>query len=281
MPMVTVYMCRTCKEQLDARKTYLSQPGVLQIDCVRCKTPVIVAVAERCGLCEQTATNLTLGRGRSGTTRRICRCDVHRGCDDISDWDKTEAVSTFKRRPTVFRCVECATETSYSSAELAMSSGTLRAVCPQCKTTLSLQTSLECQICRKPAEDIVASQAGSSEFRLRCREHVGVKQKFCFLATAACGSPHAAEVIVLQEYRDSVLRATATGRWFVRLYETFSPPLARVVAASRVGRKVTRSLLVAPCAAWAEWRLRVATRHAHGNALAAVERASDRRSHGS
>src|SRR5450759_2361843 len=103
MPMVTVYRCRTCKQQLDASKTYLSRPGVLQIDCARCKTPVIVALAERCDLCKQTATNLTLGRGASGTTRRICRCDVHRGCDDISDWDKTDFVSTFKRRPTVFR----------------------------------------------------------------------------------------------------------------------------------------------------------------------------------
>ena len=51
----------------------------------------------------------------------------------------------------------------------------------------------------------------------------------CFVATAACGNPLAAEVVVLSTFRDEVLVRRRTGRAFVRLYYLASPPLAALI----------------------------------------------------
>ena len=69
---------------------------------------------------------------------------------------------------------------------------------------------------------------------------------WCFVATAACGSPFAADVLVLQEFRDRILRQWRAGRIFIRLYETFSPPLARLISNSEFLKSITRTLIVRP-----------------------------------
>lgn len=70
----------------------------------------------------------------------------------------------------------------------------------------------------------------------------------CFIATAACGNPVAAEVTVLSAFRDEVLMRTRIGRRFVSLYYAVSPPIAAVVARSKRIRSIAMIVLVTPAA---------------------------------
>jgi hypothetical protein len=79
-------------------------------------------------------------------------------------------------------------------------------------------------------------------------------RRFCFIATAAFGSPFAAEVETLRRYRDEVLARSALGRLLVRVYEMVSPPLAAVLARSACGRAAVRCLL-RPVVAFCRYRL--------------------------
>jgi len=74
------------------------------------------------------------------------------------------------------------------------------------------------------------------------------RQKFqtiqgCFVATAAFGSPLAAEVITLRAARDRLLASSRLGRALIRLYYAASPPLARLIARDDALRAAARALL--------------------------------------
>ncbi len=71
----------------------------------------------------------------------------------------------------------------------------------------------------------------------------------CFIATAAYGTPSAAEIDVLREFRDAVLLESALGSRFVDIYYRLSPPVADLISGSSFLRTVVRELLVDP-AVW-------------------------------
>lgn len=70
------------------------------------------------------------------------------------------------------------------------------------------------------------------------------RKKYCFIATAAFGSPLAPEVVLLQNFRDACLCRFLLGRKFIQVYYRLSPPLAERLAHSRFCRSLTRMLLV-------------------------------------
>jgi hypothetical protein len=69
---------------------------------------------------------------------------------------------------------------------------------------------------------------------------------FCFIATAAYGTPTAEQIDVLREFRDVVLLKSTVGSQFIALYYRLSPPIADFIARSDLLRTLVRELLVDP-----------------------------------
>jgi len=69
---------------------------------------------------------------------------------------------------------------------------------------------------------------------------------YCFIATAAYGTPTAEQIDVLREFRDVVLLESTVGSQFVSLYYQLSPPIADFIARNDTLRTLVRELLVDP-----------------------------------
>ncbi len=69
---------------------------------------------------------------------------------------------------------------------------------------------------------------------------------FCFIATAAYGTPSAEQIDVLREFRDAVLIPSSVGSRLVALYYQLSPPVAEVISENGLLRTLTRELVVDP-----------------------------------
>jgi hypothetical protein len=69
------------------------------------------------------------------------------------------------------------------------------------------------------------------------------RKKFCFIATAAYGTPLAPEVMVLQRFRDDYLAPHALGEKCIRVYYRLSPGIARQINRHPAWRQLTRFFL--------------------------------------
>ncbi len=65
---------------------------------------------------------------------------------------------------------------------------------------------------------------------------------WCFVATASYGEK-SPDVGLLCDFRDNILKKTDAGKWFVKKYYTYSPPIAEKIAGSEPLRKLTRTAL--------------------------------------
>lgn len=81
------------------------------------------------------------------------------------------------------------------------------------------------------------------------------REPFCFVATAAYGTPRADDLDVLRDFRDEVLKSHWWTRWLVPTYYRLSPPVARWIARSGWRRRAVRKGVVEPAVALVE-RLR-------------------------
>lgn len=68
----------------------------------------------------------------------------------------------------------------------------------------------------------------------------------CFVATACYGNYNATEVLVLRNYRDTVLLKTNLGRTAVSVYYRLSPPIARFIEKSELIKTFIRKNILAP-----------------------------------
>jgi len=69
---------------------------------------------------------------------------------------------------------------------------------------------------------------------------------FCFIATAAYGTPTAKQIDILREFRDTVLLKSTVGSRLVDFYYRTSPPIADFIARHELVRTLVRELLVDP-----------------------------------
>lgn len=82
------------------------------------------------------------------------------------------------------------------------------------------------------------------------------KNKGCFIATAAYGTPMAKEVITLYDFRDLVLNKSEAGRQFVSFYYRFSPAISRVIKRNSLFKAISR-LLLKPIILFAKFQLKL------------------------
>lgn len=72
------------------------------------------------------------------------------------------------------------------------------------------------------------------------------KKQKCFIATAAYGDALAPDVVILRHLRDRRLKQNHFGRWIIRIYERYSPPLADAIAPHPTARLFVRRFILAP-----------------------------------
>ena len=104
----------------------------------------------------------------------------------------------------------------------------------------SLHTA-EAAFAEKVGERILQEEEKVSSFM---EDYFGIS--YCFIATAAYGTPAADEIDVLREFRDEVLLHCGPGQVFVDFYYKYSPPAADFIAERKWLRTLVRDGFVDP-----------------------------------
>lgn len=81
---------------------------------------------------------------------------------------------------------------------------------------------------------------------LRKAGEKGLKEDYCFIATAAYGTPTSARIDVLRRFRDVYLQKSSLGKEFIKFYYKNSPPVARFISEHEMLRVIVREGFVEP-----------------------------------
>lgn len=119
-------------------------------------------------------------------------------------------------------------------------------------TGLQQSTDYEFSVAARDGSCNMLGPVAYASFRTPAREFTTVSP--CFVATAAYGSPLAAEIGVLRQVRDRYLASHGLGRALIDVYYSFGPSLADVIGAHEWLRGVARTLL-SPIVALSRWWL--------------------------
>ncbi|MEB3335587.1 MAG: CFI-box-CTERM domain-containing protein [Cyanobacteriota bacterium] len=114
--------------------------------------------------------------------------------------------------------------------------------CPNCNHPVVIDYCMYCNNSLSVDQAVVINENQSLYAHQACHS----ARHACFIATAAMGSPLAAEVLLLSEFRDKLLRRFALGRRLIHFYEQVSPPLATMISHSHASKVVVRTLLIKP-----------------------------------
>ena len=91
---------------------------------------------------------------------------------------------------------------------------------------------------------IAYNHAGNSVYSNETYAATGDDTGGCFIATAAYGSSMEPHVKTLRDFRDRFLSTNDTGRFLLRLYYKYSPPLAHYIEYNKIARSIIRWALL-------------------------------------
>ena len=106
---------------------------------------------------------------------------------------------------------------------------------------MEFQTWLERQLNKPIPAEVVAFNFNLYEDD---EEEFSTKRKEgCYIATCVYGSYDCPEVWTLRRYRDEILRKTALGRLFVKIYYAISPKMVKLFGKTSIFKKAFKGYL--------------------------------------